>query len=307
MRVVANSIPKSGTHLLDRLLVLLGYGLVDLGGVRPRPFENGDRFPLANQRLKGILGLRRPEDVMGIGPHLVEGGRFPPVRRLLRSRGKKVTVGVVSPRQISRRWLARRLSGVPEGCFVTAHCVYTPELADLFQEGGMKTVCILRDPRDVAVSQMHYLKQLKNHFAHEDYMALPSDRERLMVSIRGGELGGRRLQSLAGRYDRFLGWERDGGAVMVKFEDLVGVEGGGSAEAQRLAVGRVATHLGIPVDERKIGLVGESLFGVGRTFRRGQIGGWREEFTAEHERALAEGALGPLLAELGYDGAGLGR
>jgi hypothetical protein len=94
---------------------------------------------------------------------------------------------------------------------------------------------------------------------------------------------------------------------MVKFEDLVGVEGGGSAEAQRLAVGRVATHLGIPVDERKIGLVGESLFGVGRTFRRGQIGGWREEFTAEHERALAEGALGPLLAELGYDGAGPSR
>ena len=90
-------------------------------------------------------------------------------------------------------------------------------------------MCILRDPRDVAVSQMHYLKQLKNHFAHEEYMALPSDSERLLVSIRGGELGGRRLQSLDERYRQFLGWERDGGAVVVKFEDLVGPEGGGSA------------------------------------------------------------------------------
>jgi hypothetical protein len=306
MRVVANSIPKSGTHLLDRLLVLLGFGLVDLGGVRPHLLKSGDRFPLLDQRLKRILGIRRPEDVLGIGPHLVEGGRFPPARRFLRGRGEKVTVGVVSPRQISRRWLAGRLARVPEGGFVTAHCIYTPELAGLFHEGGMKTVCILRDPRDVAVSQMHYLKQLKNHFAHEEYMALPSDRERLMVSIRGGELGGQGLQPLAERYGRFLGWERAGGAVMVRFEDLVGPEGGGSEEAQRLAVGRVAMHLGVPVEERTIGLVGESLFGAGRTFRKGQIGGWREEFTAEHEQALEE-AAGPLLAELGYREAGHDR
>ena len=247
-----------------------------------------------------ILGIRKPEDVLGIGPHLVEGGRFPPARRFLRGRGEKVTVGVVSPRQISRRWLARRLSQVPEGCFITAHCVYTPELAGLFDEGGMKTVCILRDPRDVAVSQMHYLKRLKNHFAHEEYVALPTDRERLLVSIRGGELGGRKLKSLAERYGRFLGWERDGGAVMVKFEDLVGPGGGGSVEAQRLAVGRVAAHLGVPVDERAVDLVGENLFGVGRTFRKGQVGGWREEFSDEHERAAREVA-GPLLVELGYE------
>ena len=80
-------------------------------------------------------------------------------------------------------------------------------------------------PRDVAVSQMHHIKQRKQHFAHEGYMALPSDRERLMVSIRGGELGGRELQSLERRYRQFLDWEQDGGAVMVGFEDLVGPRG----------------------------------------------------------------------------------
>jgi hypothetical protein len=265
MRVVANSIPKSGTHLLDRLLVLLGFEMVE-GGIRP---------------------------------HLVMG-RFRPVRRLLRGRGEKVTIGVVSPQQVSRRWLAGRLARVPEGCFVNAHCVYTPGLADLFHEGGMRVVCILRDPRDVAVSQMHYIKQRRQHFAHEEYMALPSDRERLMVSIRGGELGGRELQSLEQRYRQFLDWERDGGAVTVRFEDLVGIEGGGSAEAQRLVVQRVAGHLGVAVGEGTMRAVEEGLFGVGKTFRRGQIGGWQEEFSGEHERAIQEVA-GPLLAELGYE------
>jgi hypothetical protein len=300
MRIVANAIPKSGTHLLDRLLVLLGFRMVDLGGMRPHLAESNYRFPLINQRLKSILGLRKPEDVMGIGPHLVEGGRFPPARRFLRGRGEKVTVGVVSPQRISRRWLTRRLSKVPNGGFVNAHCIYTPELADLFRQQGMRTVCILRDPRDVVVSQMYYIKQLKNHFAREEYMALPSDRERLLVSIRGGELGGRKLQSLDERYRQFLGWEREGGAVLVKFEDLVGTKGGGSAEAQRLAVERVASHLGVEVEQGTMGVVEEELFGVGRTFRKGQIGGWREEFSKEHARATREIA-GPLLVELGYE------
>jgi len=84
MRVVANSIPKSGTHLLDRLLVLLGFRMVE-GGIRPN----------------------------------LVSGRFRPVRRLLRGRGEKVTVGVVSPQQISRRWLAGRLSKVPRAASST--------------------------------------------------------------------------------------------------------------------------------------------------------------------------------------------
>jgi hypothetical protein len=301
VRIVANSIPKSGTHLLDRLLILLGFGLVDLGGVRPRLAKRSDRIPLVNQRLKSILRVRKPEDVLGIGPHLIEGGRVPPVRKFLRGRGnEKVTVGVVTPRQISRRWLARRLSQVPDGGFVTAHCIYTPELADLFREESLSTVCILRDPRDVAVSQMHYLKQLKNHFAHKEYVSLPSDRERLLVSIRGGELGGHRIQSLDERYRQFLGWEREGEAVMVKFEDLVGLRGGGSDEAQRRAVEQVATHLGVPPGEETMRLVQENLFGKGRTFRKGQIGGWREEASQEHVRAAKE-VVGSLLVELGYE------
>ena len=87
---------------------------------------------------------------------------------------------------------------------------------------------------------------------------------------------------------------------MVKFEDLVGTKGGGSAEAQRLAVERVASHLGVEVEEATMGVVEKDLFGVGRTFRKGQIGGWREEFSEEHARAV-KGVMGSLLVELGYE------
>jgi hypothetical protein len=304
MKLVANSVPKSGTHLLDRLLILLRVELVNFGGIKPHPVGDG-RFPLVHRRLRALLGLRKPEDVMGIGSYLVEGGLFPPARKLVRVWGpEKVTVGVDFPQQISRRWLGQRLARVADGQFITAHCIYTPQLADLFREKGMKTVSILRDPRDVAVSQLHYIKRLKQHPIHEAFVALPSDHERLLFSIRGGTLGGRQMLSLDERYRRFSGWAKDEGSVVVKFEDLVGPEGGGSAEAQRRAVGRVAKHLGLEADEEMLSAVGENIFGAGQTFRKGQIGGWREEFSAEHERAAAE-VVGPLLVELGYE-SGLG-
>jgi hypothetical protein len=301
MKVVANSIPKSGTHLLDRLLTLLGFELIDLGGIRPHPALAGKELTWTRRRLRTVLGLRKPEDVMGIGSHLVDGGRFPPARRLLRMRGpEKVTIGVEFPREIGRRWLGRRLSRVPDGCFVTAHCVYSPELASLFAGERMRVVCILRDPRDVAVSQMHYIKQKKRHPIHEAFMALPSDEERLLFSIRGGVLGGRELLSLDERYRQFVGWQRDENSVLVKFEDLVGPKGGGSAEAQRATVERVARHLGVSVGEEIAPSIEEDLFGLGRTFRKGQIGGWRSAFSEQHVRATNEVA-GPLLVELGYE------
>jgi hypothetical protein len=303
MKVVANSIPKSGTHLLDRLLTLLGFELMDLGGIRPHPAQAGKNLTSTRRRLRALLGLRRPEDVMGIGSHLVDGGRFPPARRLLRTRGpEKVMTGVDFPREIGRRWLERRLSRVPDGCFVTAHCVYSPELATLFAGERMRVVCILRDPRDVAVSQMHYIKQKKRHPIHDAFMALPSDNERLLVSIRGGLLGKRTLLSLDERYRQFLGWQRDENSVLVKFEDLVGPRGGGSAEAQRHTVERVARHLGVPLDEETVvsPSIEEGLYGLGRTFRKGQIGGWRSEFSEEHAQAAREVA-GLLLVELGYE------
>jgi sulfotransferase 6B1 len=267
MRIVANSIPKSGTNLLGRLLTLLGFEQTSEMGIRSR----------------------------------LVAGPFAPARKLLRARSaEKVTIGVVSPQRIDRQWLERRLSRVADGYFVTAHCVYSPELASLFAGEQMRVVCILRDPRDVAVSQMHHIKQRKEHFAHDAFLKLPSDSERLLVSIRGGELGGRRLQSLDERYRQFLGWQDDNNAMMVKFEDLVGPRGGGSAETQRRTVERVAWHVGLEPDERMISTVEENIFGVSNTFRKGQIGGWREEFSAEHERAAREIA-GPMLVELGYE------
>jgi hypothetical protein len=266
MRVMINSVPKSGTNLVLRLLTLLG-------------FQESDFW---------------------IGHYLI-GGRFSFVRRALRTRGpEKVVIGVDVPEEISRGWLKARLDNVPDGSCIVAHCVYTEQMAKLLSQQRMRAVCIIRDPRDVAVSHMHYLKKQVQHPLHREYTKLPSDRERLLISIRGGKLGRKNLQPLDQRYRRFLSWELDDNTVLVKFEDLVGSRGGGSAVAQRHTIEQIAAHLSLSVDQHRISTVQDNLFGSTNTFRRGQVGSWRSELPDEHRRAV-KSVAGDLLIELGYE------
>ena len=86
MRVLANSIPKAGTHLLLRLLTLLDFDLTDFGGLRPTRVSDGNRSA-ADRYLRTVLGMKPPGKFLGIGPHLVEDGRLPSVRAVLRTRG----------------------------------------------------------------------------------------------------------------------------------------------------------------------------------------------------------------------------
>lgn len=303
MKILANSIPKSGTHLLLRLLTLLEFDLADFGGLKPGLVSDEDTR--TGRILRRLLKTREPGKFLGIGPHLVTDGRLPAARALIRSRGpEKVTLGVEFPCEIGSRWLQRRLQRVPDKAIVSAHCAYSPQFTEILNEEKMRAVCILRDPRDTAVSYVHYLKKLPRHPIYKEYAGLKDDHERLMFFIRGGKLGGYTLKPLRERYKNFLDWEREGGAAMVKFEELVGPKGGGSAEAQREAVEKVARHLDVDLHEQRVSSVRENLFGSGRTFRKGRAGGWREEFSEQHKEAVKEEA-GDLLVELGYeDGTG---
>lgn len=91
-----------------------------------------------------------------------------------------------------------------------------------------------------------------------------------------------------------------GGGLLVRFEDLVGERGGGSCAAQRKSIEQICSYLDLDVDKQKIASVQENLFGSSGTFRKGQIGSWRSEFSEEHKVAVKEVA-GNLLIELGYE------
>lgn len=85
------------------------------------------------------------------------------------------------------------------------------------------------------------------------------------------------LESIGQRARLVDGWRLCSQALIVRFEDLVGEKGGGTREQQRHEIMRVVKFLNLEVSEDMLEEIQKSLFGMpGRTFRKGQAGGWRD-------------------------------
>jgi len=267
MKVMANSIPKGGTHLLLRLISLAGF----------------------------------QENPFWIGADLIRG-RFEFLRCLTRGGRSqdRVTIGSEVPVEIGTKWLNGRLNSVPDGSVFGAHCLYSEKFSRLLAASDVSVVCILRDPRSIAVSHLDYLKRTPHHFFHKYYMDLADDNERLKMSILGGQLGPYTLRSLADRYRGYLDWKRSGIALLVRFEDLVGEKGGGSAEKQKEAIYATLQFLGLGADAALVVRIQDNIFGSTSTFRKGRIDSWRSELPPQHLEMLNE-SLGSLLPEMGYE------
>ena len=197
----------------------------------------------------------------------------------------------------------RALRGLRSGEFATAHLPFSLPLARAVHGLGVRPLLMIRDPRDIVISHVYWVtyRYTEGRF-HPYFRQLPDDDARLMASIRGTPPlpDGSRLEDIGARVRSYLKWAEHG-ALVVRFEHLVGPEGGGSRQAQVAEIQAIARHIGLPLTEKSAEHLASRLFSQkSPTFRRGRIGTWRERFTPEHKAAFKEVA-GNLLIELGYE------
>jgi hypothetical protein len=251
-KVLLNSIPKAGTHLLAALLRAL-----------PRMMFSGlqltlDEFMFDTSRTKGT--------------------------------------------DFDRRRLARVLGSVCNGQFVIAHFPAHRELGPLIAAAGLKSILMIRDPRDIAVSHSFYVNNHPRHPLHRRYKELHSDEARLLASIVGLPGNGRALiEDIGTRLDRFTPWLSYDNTYVCRFESLVGPSGGGSADLQKREVATIASRLNRHLSDAGIERTAQRIWSSrAATFRRGRIGDWRNHFSNEHKAAFKEVAERHLIA-LGYE------
>jgi len=109
-------------------------------------------------------------------------------------------------------------------------------------------------------------------------------KERLLHLLRGDPQW--HVPPFGDKLARYAGWLGTG-ALVVRFEDMVGAAGGGSDERQRRAIGEVFAHLGLDPDDDLVASVSERLFSKkSPTFHRGAIGSWQEHFEPEVRAAF---------------------
>jgi len=243
-KVIINSLPKSGTNLLAKLLDLAGYTQHGSLGA-----------PLVRQNT--------------IGSYIRN------LRLLSCPRTSGYLLGIDSPVMIKKSYIRKVLSTLEEESYVTGHLGYTSDILEDLIDLSFYPVLITRDPRAVLASFVFFVRKEKKHHLHRFFNTLKEE-DCFRLALNGFSENQYSLQPLRVRCEALFLWLRDDRVMKVQFESLIGSQGGGDDSSQTMCVQNIFERFSIP--EQKMEYVIKNLFGRGRhTFRKGRVDSWREE------------------------------
>jgi len=157
-----------------------------------------------------------------------------------------------------------------------------------------QVVFIYRDPRDQVVSYSYWRARrgpTPFNFSIPNGLERKQARRQLLTFL---------IEKISASYKLFMPWAIHPQVLPIKFEDLVGARGGGSDEKQLQTIMKIAAHIGTPISEAGAKKIATQLFGGTWTFRKGQIGSWKKEFSLD-QKALFKKHNSDLLIALGYE------
>lgn len=200
------------------------------------------------------------------------------------------------------------IQGLKNNQIAVAHLRYSHTIESLFKDSNICHFLMFRDLRDVIVSAAHYIGSMdKSHEGYEVMHNLPmQDR----ISLFLGEdklLQNKKIQSRDKLFDfaeevrSFTDWLSSENILVIKYENLIGSEGGGTSDAQLTELTRIADYIGWKTNKDElIEIAGKIYYTKSKTFRKGGQGGWKNYFT-EYHKSRFKILLGNELVKLGYE------
>jgi len=217
-RVLANSLPCGGPFLLASILDALGRERYTGREALPAAFNFKDT--------KNALQKRQipPEDAtIGVSPFV--------------------------PWHVDAVTLHEWLSGVDQGQYMIGHLPWSSEVTLPFSDLDYRHLVILRDPRALLLALL-FGEAVMPRFLRPDFASL-SQLEQFWFMWNGGYLphADVTLKSFAEIYRSMVAWKKDPTCLVVRFEDLVGIDGGGTAARQKKTVEHIMAYLNCPSDD----------------------------------------------------------
>lgn len=190
-----------------------------------------------------------------------------------------------------------------------SHCPYIAQFDQFLRhQRTFANFLMIRDPRDMVVSlafMVHKSSDGKTANIEKILLDLITGKKESYIpwAVEQHEIYPLLWEiGLFKLYKMYLPWIKAKNFTLIKFEDLVGEKGGGSAQKQLQTIIKIGEHLQIKMTPQKALTVIDNLFGGTWTFREGQIGGWKKYFTPEIKKAFKQNtSLMNLLIELGYE------
>lgn len=257
---------------------------------------NAERFGLTPQKAASRLRWRKGPKLLSnslpkAGTHLLERalcrhprlyrGPFPTLHR--RSLGNR-----------DLDWFTERLQ--PNQILVT-HLEYSKDRCEALERHSVRSIFMVRDPRDIVVSQAHFIRERPSHAHHAVFSPIEDLGDRMRLVIEGSVEAG--FPSLRQRLEAYSGWlESD--SLIVRYEDIVGEGGGGDRTRQLEVLHDIFTHIDLPLEPSQVeSLAAQTFSTTSPTFRRGTTQQWRQHFDNRLLK-LYESEVADLAAAYGY-------
>ena len=189
------------------------------------------------------------------------------------------------------------------------------------QETYPKRVLLVRDPRDVCLSWINFIKKGVEKdvvdFIDKNILALPEPHKaiwrslsfdtQLAAVIRGDSHTTQALKIHPTlihypliAFEPAIQLAGEPQTLICKFENLVGPKGGGTEKAQKEEILKIVHFLGLEISEEQLNQIAPQLFGNVGTFHKGQIGGWKNTFNSSNKK-LFKKRKQYLLEAFGYE------
>ncbi len=281
-RFFLNSIPKGGSNLLSKVVSL--FPNVDFSQIvisKPDSLEN---LPSGNM---GMLSVGR-------NGYLGKESEWHSMA--------KVPIGVDWPIMENLEKIFFILTRLRNGKYAMGHVPHSSNLSQLLSIMGIKTFLILRDPRDIVISHAFFVSKNPYNTCYKLYKHL-STHERIMTSIVGiseDKDFGIKILNIKERIESLFPWMHSNNNCTVFFEQLVGPQGLGSLDMQHQELTKISSHLGFNYSHQEIENLASKIFGGTETFRKGEIGDWKNHMSNEHKDVCKE-MIGQILIDLGYE------
>ncbi len=181
-----------------------------------------------------------------------------------------------------------------------SHAPCLPYNYSLVNKNKLKTIVLIRDPRDLLISLAFWVKKHPKAFVDCYFFEIDA---LITYLIRHYNIVRPEIPKITGLkevYTSFLAWNTYPDHLITKFEDLVGSQGGGDDKLQEQEIMRIAQFMNKPLSKEEIKSIHNNLFGGTKTFREGKIGEWKKYFSDEQKQLFKE-AAGDLLIQLSYE------
>jgi len=208
----------------------------------------------------------------------------------------------VSQNEYSVNRTLKMIDDINSAEVLRAHLFYNGLYEESIINNGIVHYFIYRDPRDVVISEAHYLFDMtKWHRLHKYFKKFSSLDDRIMFSIQGNEFYKTPVEypNVVMRFKRYKDWLSSNNVYSVKYEDLVGKKR--DVEIEKIMHYYIQkSNQDLNVDEMITKAISNIDPTKSHTFREGGTQKWKKYFNDEHSKVFKI-VGGELLIELGYE------